>query len=62
MPCIYLFPLSHPIATGLCFWRYVEMKKLAADPPPFYFTMDITVYFRYTTTWLVLGKQIAWSW
>uniref|UniRef100_A0A5K3FMV1 Choline transporter-like protein n=1 Tax=Mesocestoides corti TaxID=53468 RepID=A0A5K3FMV1_MESCO len=42
-------------ATGFCFWRYVETKKLSADPPPFYFTIDITVYFRYATTWLALG-------
>ncbi|KAM7535105.1 hypothetical protein Aperf_G00000092581 [Anoplocephala perfoliata] len=43
------------LATGFCFWRYVETKKLTMQPAPFYFTFDLTVYFRYSTTWLVLG-------
>ncbi|KAL5108710.1 Choline transporter-like protein 2 [Taenia crassiceps] len=43
------------LATGFCFWRYLETKNLPTDPPPFFFTLDITIYFRYSTTWLVLG-------
>ncbi|VDK32669.1 unnamed protein product [Taenia asiatica] len=43
------------LATGFCFWRYVQTKNIPTDPPPFFFTLDITIYFRYSTTWLALG-------
>ncbi|CDI98202.1 choline transporter protein 2 [Echinococcus multilocularis] len=43
------------LATGFCFWRYVETKKVNANSPPLFLTLDITVYFRYSTTWLILG-------
>ncbi|VDM18234.1 unnamed protein product, partial [Hydatigera taeniaeformis] len=44
--------------TGFCFWRYVQVKNLPSDPPPFFLTLDITAYFRYSITWLVLALWI----
>ena len=57
LPFIFiLFPFWLLSATGFCFWFYVRTKRLSPNsPPPFYFTFDILVYFRYSTTWLVLG-------
>ncbi|KAM3175125.1 hypothetical protein ACTXT7_009133 [Hymenolepis weldensis] len=52
---LLVFVALFVMTTGLCFWRYVETKKNTTHPPPFYLTLDITIYFRYSTTWLVLG-------
>ncbi|EUB61135.1 Choline transporter-like protein 5-A [Echinococcus granulosus] len=53
MPCFLL--MGKRSATGFCFWRYVETKKVNANSPPLFLTLDITVYFCYSTTWLILG-------
>nr|CDS30541.2 choline transporter protein 2 [Hymenolepis microstoma] len=55
---LLVFTALFALATGFCFWRYAVTKKLASQPPPFYLTLDITILFRYSTTWLILGK---WS-
>ncbi|VDO09830.1 unnamed protein product, partial [Rodentolepis nana] len=51
---LIVFMALFALATGFCFWRYAVLKKPTSQPPPFYLTLDITIYFRYSTTWLIL--------
>uniref|UniRef100_A0A0X3NM78 Choline transporter-like protein n=2 Tax=Schistocephalus solidus TaxID=70667 RepID=A0A0X3NM78_SCHSO len=49
------FILLFGSSAGYCFYRYHVIKTQGLDPGNFYFTLDMTAYFRYATTWLWLG-------
>nr|VZH98909.1 unnamed protein product [Spirometra erinaceieuropaei] len=49
------FILLFGSSAGYCFYRYHVIKTKGPDPGDFYFTLDVTTYFRHATTWLWLG-------